>query len=201
MSGYRKFSDALKNKIRAPAPPKAPKVIRAEMGALGDLGALGGGLPEIRNPTVVSDALSRGYETTPCQDEATEERAAIIEHDGRIPRAWAEGFGLLDPDRPPTDVPPRRWLRFIDDVGLFLNSPFCAVAAKLGWGPYDLFGCDRNRPFARIDRAGLLWVVNGDKLIALSENTATIETRTGARQTYRRKASDPGRVLAWELAP
>jgi len=34
----------------------------------------------------------------------------------------------------------------------------------------------------------------------LTENTATIETRTGARQTWRRKPAEPGRVLAWELA-
>ena len=63
----------------------------------------------------------------------------------------------------------------------------------------DLFGCDRDRPLARIDQAGLLWLVNGDKLVALTENTATIERQTGARQTYRRKPSTPGRVLVWEL--
>jgi hypothetical protein len=133
--------------------------------------------------------------------EAEEERGAIVEYDGGIPRAWAEGFARLDPDRPPGDVPAKRWLAFIDDIGLFLDSPFCAVAAALGWGPFDLFGCGRDRPFARIDCAGLLWLLNGDKLVALTENTATIETRTGARQTYRRKPSEPHRVLAWEQAP
>lgn len=132
--------------------------------------------------------------------EAEEERAAIVEHDGAIPRAWAEGFARLDPDRPPGDVPPRRWQRFVDDVGLFLDSPFCAVATALGWGPYDLLGCDRGRPFARIDQAGLLWLLNGNKLVALTEDTAGITTPTGARQTYRRKPDQPGRVLAWELA-
>ena len=64
-----------------------------------------------------------------------------------------------------------------------------------------MFGCDRDRPFTRIDQAGLLWLLNGDKLIALTENTATIERRTEARQTYRRKPSDPDRVLAWQLSP
>jgi hypothetical protein len=97
-------------------------------------------------------------------------------------------------------VPPRRWQQIVSDVGRFLDSPFRAVATALGWGPHDLFGCDRDRPFAPLDQAGLLWLLNGDKLIALTENTATIERRTGARQTYRRKPSDPGRVLAWELA-
>ena len=69
--------------------------------------------------------------------EAEEERAAIVEHNGCIPRAWAEGFARLDSNRPPGDVPPRRWQRFVDDVGLFLDSPFCAVAAALGWGGGD----------------------------------------------------------------
>jgi hypothetical protein len=47
---------------------------------------------------------------------------------------------------------------------LFLDSPFRAVAQALDWGPDDLFGCDRDRPFARIDQAGLLWLLNGDRL-------------------------------------
>jgi len=131
--------------------------------------------------------------------QAEEERAAIIEHDGAILRTWAEGFARLDPACPPGDVPTRRWQRFVDDVGWFLDSPFCAVAAALGWGSHDLFGCDRDRPFSRIDQCGLLWLLHGDRLIAMTDNTATIESPTGVRQTYRRKAGELGRVLAWEL--
>jgi hypothetical protein len=131
--------------------------------------------------------------------ETEEECAAIVEHEGGIPRAWAEGFSRLHPDRPPGDAPAKRWRTFVDDVGRFLDSPFCAVAAALGWTVFDLFGADRDRPFARIDHAGLLWLLNGDRLVALSENTATIETRTSARQTWRRKPGAAGRVLAWEL--
>jgi hypothetical protein len=96
-------------------------------------------------------------------------------------------------------VPPKRWQLLIDDVGLFLDGAFCPVAVALGWGSYDLFGRDRDRPFARIHQAGLLWLLKGDRLIALSEHTAAIETRTGARQTYRREPTETGRVLAWEL--
>jgi hypothetical protein len=132
--------------------------------------------------------------------EAEEERAAIVEHDGKIPRAWAEGFAQLHPDRPPGDVPPKRWLTFVDDVGRFVDSPFCAVATALGWGPHDLFGCDRDRPFARIGQAGLLWLLNGDKLIELDRHVAVIERRTGARQTFKRRPVAVGEiVLAWEL--
>ena len=57
-----------------------------------------------------------------------EERAAVIEHDGGTPRAWAEGFARLDPSKPPEDMPQRRWLRFVDDCGAFSTM---AVQAEL----------------------------------------------------------------------
>ena len=119
----------------------------------------------------------------------------------RFPRAWAEGFARLDPDRPPGDVPLKRWQRFVDDVGCSSIARSAPSLRRSAGDRYDLFGCDRDRPFARIDQAGLLWLLNGDKLGALTENTATIETRTGARHTYRRKLDALGRVLAWELRP
>jgi hypothetical protein len=50
-----------------------------------------------------------------------EERAAIVEHDGGILRAWVEGLARLHPDRPPGDVPLRWWQRFVDDVATFLD--------------------------------------------------------------------------------
>ena len=198
MSAYRKFSDERQSAPLAPAPPKpakAPKVDPIGAETLGGLDALGVAEPQMRNSALPISALDRAQ----TWGEAEAERAAIVEHEGGIPRAWAEGFARLHPDHPPGDAPPRRWQRFVDDVGLFLDSPFCAVAATFGWGALDLFGCDRDRPFARLDKQGLCWLLSGNRLLALSENTATIETRTGARQTYRRKLSVPGRVLAWEL--
>jgi hypothetical protein len=128
-----------------------------------------------------------------------EERSAIIEHDGGVPRAWAESFARLDRARPPDDVPQRRWLQFIGDCGAFLDSGWAAKAVALGWGPLDLFGCDRLKPFARIDRLGLLWLLNGRRLLALTADSATIETATGGRLTCRRVPNGFGRELAWEL--
>jgi len=126
-------------------------------------------------------------------------RAASTEYDGGVPRAWTEGLARLDTDRRPADVPWRRWQIFVDDCGRFRDGGWAKKAAALGWGPLDLFGADCERPFARIDRAGLLWLLNGTRLVALTQNTATIERRAGVRQTYRRKPNEPGRVLAWDL--
>jgi hypothetical protein len=112
--------------------------------------------------------------------EAQEERAAIVEYDGGAPRVWAEALARLDPKRPPCDMSPKRWLQFINDCGRFLDGGWAARAEELGWGPLELFGCDRVKPFARLDRAGLLWLLNGGKLIALTAATGTIETIGGS---------------------
>src|SRR5438132_7231861 len=144
------------------------------------------------DPCARSAQGDRGIE--PPSTARAEERAAIIEYDAGIPRAWAEGFSRLDPVRPPADVPLRRWQQFIDDVGRFLDSGFAEKATALGWEAFDIFGCDRDRPFARIDQQGLCWLIAGNRLVDLSENTALIQRWTGARQTWRRKPSEPGGV-------
>jgi hypothetical protein len=191
---YRKFSDALKSSVGEPIPPKPPKATKVaptsevDQRTLGGLGALGAEHAEIKNfePAAV-----------PWTD-AQEERAAIIEHDAGAPRDWPELVARLDPAVPPGDVPPRRWVQFIDDCGRFLDAGWAERAAALGWHLLDLFGCDRERPLARIDHAGLLWLLDGRKLIALTATTATIEARTGSRQTYYRASVAPGRVvLPW----
>jgi len=142
-----------------------------------------------------NDLASDSGGRTDDQDECADR----IEYRPGVPRAWAEGFARLDPDRPPSDVPLKRWQSFVDDVGQFLDGSFCATAAALGWGSFDLFGADRDRPFSRLDRQGLCWLINGGRLIGLSSDAAVIETRSGVRQTYCRKRSEPGRVLAWDL--
>jgi hypothetical protein len=113
----------------------------------------------------------------------------------------AEALARLDPNKPQGDVPPRRWLRFIDDCGRFLDGGWAARATALGWGPLDLFGCDRERPFARVDHLGLLWMVKGGTIVELHRDRAILETESGVRQTYRRRPVEVGRVvLVWELS-
>ena len=131
-----------------------------------------------------------------CQSVAW--RAVNVAH-GEIPSAWAEGLARLDRNRPPGDVPPSRWRRFVDDAKLFRDSRFCTAAAAFGWTAHDLFGCDPDRPFARVDQAGLLWLLGGTRLVVLTTDAAVIETNTGTRQVWRRKPGDPAQVLAWEL--
>ena len=128
-------------------------------------------------------------------------QATIDEYDRGTPRAWAEAVSLLDPKKPLADVPQMRWQCFIEDCGHFLAGGWASRAAELGWEALDLFGCNRERPFARIDRLGLLWLLNGRKIVALTAGTAIMETPTDGRQTCARSAVKAGHlVLAWELS-
>jgi hypothetical protein len=46
-----------------------------------------------------------------------------------------------------------------------------------------------------------LWLLNGDRVIALTTETAVIEKHTSTRQTWHRKSTEATQVLAWELLP
>lgn len=110
----------------------------------------------------------------------------------------AEGLARLDPAGPPQDVPIGRWVQFIHDCQRFLNDGWANCAERLGWTPLESFGCDRVKPFARINRAGLLWLLNGRKLLALSADAAAIDAASGGYLTFRR-CRERGSVLVWEL--
>lgn len=124
---------------------------------------------------------------------------SAFDRDEHLRGNWGQSLARLDPDRPPSDVPLKRWQQFMGDAQLFLDR-WRGQAEALGWEPHDLFGCDPDRPFARIDQCGLLWLLNGARVVMLAENAAAIETPTGARQTWQRKPAEPGGVLVWDLA-
>jgi hypothetical protein len=116
------------------------------------------------------------------------------------PTIIAAALAQLNSGDPPRDIPHARWAQFIDDSLRFLASGWADRAVPLGWTALDLFGCDRVKPWARIDHLGLLWLLNGQCLLALSADTAAISTPAGGSVTFKKISHDlPGRVLAWQL--
>jgi hypothetical protein len=116
---------------------------------------------------------------------------------GRRGRETAISQVNLDRRRPVGDVPPARWSQFVADAEALIAGGWATQARALGWAVFDLFGCDPDRPFARIDQQGLCWLLNGRKVIALTATAATIETSSGARLTYRRGPGRKGQMLPW----
>lgn len=142
------------------------------------------------------DKISGPSETV--ETDSFEERAAIVEIDGALPREWAEGLARLDCMPCPDSVHPERWAEVVNDAGRFADA-WAAKAVALGWNVLDVFGVHPGKPDARFDRMGLVWLLRGKRILAISEDAAKLETSKGY-QTFRRVARPEG-VALWELSP
>jgi hypothetical protein len=131
-------------------------------------------------------------------DDATfDERAAIIEFDAKAPLEWAEAFAHLNYTMPPAGVPPARWRQIIDDGGRLLDR-WAYEAAALGWLAADVFGVDPGAPMHRYDNMGLVPLICGGHVVAITPDAARIECHPGRYQTYYR-CSRASPVTLWEL--
>jgi hypothetical protein len=82
----------LENQAQGDTPAKPAKPVKAvepECAGLATLATLAGGQSEAENLAPTPDTWA----------DAQEERAAIVEYDGGVPRPWAEALARLDPAR------------------------------------------------------------------------------------------------------
>ena len=139
--------------------------------------------------------LPRQSDPAPIKTEAAQERR------GPIPIDWVQGVAYLDPDRPPNDVPRHRWRQFVDDCKNFLSSSenWADRAARLGWDAMALFGCAPKRPLDYLGSAGLLWAINGGRLLELHRDWAVIDVPVhGSKRIFSRRNVDPAKItLPW----
>jgi hypothetical protein len=109
------------------------------------------------------------------------------------PFPFAEALDTLDRRRPEY-IEPERWQQCLIDAQRFLAS-WGDKALALGWTADELFGlhepparphpsCSR---LSRYDATGLLWLLQGRRVVALSADTAAIECGNGNIVTYRKQ--------------
>ena len=98
-----------------------------------------------------------------------------------MPEIYASAFAQLH-THAPSGVPLERWHQFINDAGIFLDQWGCE-AEQLDWRVEDLFGLHPLAPMARYDGMGLLWMLQGECVVAL---TATGARLSGGLTIYRR---------------
>jgi hypothetical protein len=115
--------------------------------------------------------------------------------------ADAKGSGLEQPygrvhaalrDRCPDLVEQNRWQEAVADAAAFV-AQWGEQAAAFGWTGRDLFGLADvpDRPasnyqrLSRYDLTGLVWLLQGRRVVTLTKDTAVIETATGT-VSYRR---------------
>jgi hypothetical protein len=95
--------------------------------------------------------------------------------------------------RCPDLVPVGRWQVAVEDGRRFL-ARWGEQADALGWTARDLFGLHKppEKPhpsysrLSRYDEIGLVWLLRGRPVVALTEATAAIQNPTGAITIYRR---------------
>jgi hypothetical protein len=110
---------------------------------------------------------------------------------------WIDGVSQLRMIARPPCIRAARWQQVVADAGRFLRD-WAAQAAALGWTTADIFGAHPTHPLQRIDCAGLILLLHGDQLVALTVEAGHIQTRTGAPMTFPR-GRRPGAVPLWEL--
>jgi hypothetical protein len=81
----------------------------------------------------------------------------------------------------PDEVPVSRWRACLDDAGRFLAS-WENCASALGWTEDDLFGLDAAAPMARYDKQGLLWILQGARVTAITVSLARLSTGHSCRR-------------------
>jgi hypothetical protein len=115
---------------------------------------------------------------------------------------WYDGVARLRRMRPPLDyvgVHVARWRQLIEDADAFLQR-WETEAAALGWSTLNLFGCDSRAPFARIDLAGLVPLLKGCPIVALTTEAATIRDRSGRCTRFYRKPPNIEQIPLWQIA-
>jgi hypothetical protein len=139
---------------------------------------------ELAEPSAAYRAASAEPDGTGCGVEIVELPAA-----GRYRKTFA--FLQL---KPPALVEVERWRQCVRDGSKFL-ARWGEQAEALGWTSADLFGLhtvpDKPHPsysrLSRYDATGLIWLLEGREVIALTEATASIRNpRTGNVTVYRK---------------
>jgi hypothetical protein len=115
-----------------------------------------------------------------------------------VAQRWREAIARIEGQDAPARVRSARWQQFIKDANTFIEE-WAARATADGWDAVCLFGVLPEAPEAAIHVAGLVWLLQGDNVVAITASTASIMTRSGAIQTYYRRPSIRDAIPAWDL--
>jgi hypothetical protein len=101
------------------------------------------------------------------------------------PIAWEAIFGWMETGHKLECFGEHRWNIMTDDAAAFLKG-WGSTAHLLGWTSLDLFAVHPAAPAARFDVMGLIPVLNGGRVTAVTKVGATIRAPSGATLSYQR---------------
>jgi hypothetical protein len=110
-----------------------------------------------------------------------------------LPDEWQAILNELKGATPVDGFGDARWPSLVEDAQVFL-ARWGEAAHLLGWTELDLFGVHPAAPAVRFDVMGLLPLLRGDSVVALTRDEARMRRPSGALLTFRRGAQ-AGAVL------
>jgi hypothetical protein len=111
--------------------------------------------------------------------------AQSVEIEGSVLAEWHAILAGLKRRGPAGWFSHEQWRGILFDAENFLTR-WGSAAHLLGWTAIDLFGVHPVAPAARFDVMGLIPILNGAEVLALTSQTATMRRVSSAVQTYRR---------------
>jgi len=153
--------------------------------------------------STLSIAINENYHTNEYHYEF-QERAAIIEYDGKIPREWAEKLALVQQRLKPQSFPKNRWSRVLEVIDYLTTNGRDRLAEIIscGWELKDVFGCHASAPCYRSDCMGLLMLFHeGDEILSVTHEVIAIKRHRGVIHRYCKAlvAIDPDQSYLYEI--
>ncbi len=104
--------------------------------------------------------------------------AVLLQVPDGVPAEWVQGVADLLAMPPHPDWPEAGWAVLREDALQFFQAR-AAQAHALGWDGLDLFGVHAEAPYARLDGMGLVPLLSGRPVVALTEDCASIGGESG----------------------
>ncbi len=125
-------------------------------------------------------------------------RAVLLVVPDGVPEEWVQGVCDLMVMPPHADWKEGDWRTLQDDARRFLQE-WASQARRLGWEVADLLGVHPTKPTVRFDCMGLVPLLRGRAVSALTKDSAGIKVASGGSLTFRKRAATPAeRCLIWE---
>jgi hypothetical protein len=132
---------------------------------------------------------------------AIEERAAIAEFVGGLPRTLAEALAEMEACPPPPGTPSRRWEAAQDVFAMLVAIGAASEAIVAGWTPHELCGVSIRPPHDSPSRAGLIFSMRPGDTVSDIRRAGCIITYGTVRHIWERVPlpADGSVCLPWEI--
>lgn len=143
-------------------------------------------------------ALERDPTRAPPADadraDAIAERSAIVEHEGKLPRDWAEQLAELAHGPRPAGIAERDWSARLEALWRFADR-HAAVLDAAGWGFAEVFGV--GAAWSRLDQRGAAWLALSASALEITPDCLRWRSPEGSPRTLWRKGRGP-HVRRWD---